>query len=505
MSPGIGFDSDLYLREQSAAIVERLARFGGRLYLEFGGKLVFDHHAARILPGYDPNAKIRLLQTLGDRAEIVLCIHAGDIERRKMRADFGITYDIDTLRLIDDLRARQLCMAGVVITRFDGQPSAEQFRNRLERRGIRTYMHGKTKGYPTDIDRIVSAQGYGVNACIETRKPIVVVAGPGPGSGKMATCLSQMYHDHLRGVSSGYAKFETFPIWNLTLKHPVNVAYEAATADIGDVNVVDAYHLEAHGESAVNYNRDMEVFPVLKRILLRMGKTDATYASPTDMGVNRVGAAIVDDAAVREAAVQEVLRRMFRYRCEYAMGIASADTVERVALLTESLGVTPEHRRVVRPARRAASEGPGLGKGNQGVYCGAALELRDATVITACNSERMHAASAVVLNAVKHLARIPREMDVLTGHTIESIAELKGEILNARQLSLNLDETLIALSVSATHNPAARIAMQKLRELRGCEMHVTHIPPPGDEAGLRRLGVNLTSDPAFAGNNLYTL
>lgn len=498
-----GFDNDRYLEEQSAAILERAARFGNKLYLEFGGKLLFDYHAARILPGFDPNVKMRLLQRLRDKTDIVLCIHAGDIERRKMRADFGITYEADALKLIDDVREWDLDVCAVVITRFDDQPAARQFMTRLERRGIRVYAHRATLGYPTDVDLIVSDSGYGSNVFVETSKPVVVVTAPGPGSGKMATCLSQLYHEYRRGVAAGYAKFETFPIWNLPLKHPVNIAYEAATADLGDFNQIDPYHLEAYGIAAVNYNRDIEIFPVLQRILKRITGSSCVYKSPTDMGVNRAGMAIIDDGVVREAATQEVIRRRFRYQCEYALGLAEAATVRRVELLMEELNVRPEDRRVVIPAREAAREAMERNKGHEGVYCGAAIELPDGTVVTGKNSPLMHAASGLVLNAVKKLAEIPDKIHLLSPTIMESIANLKGRIFNVRKLSLNVEETLIALSISAASNPAAELAMEKLRELAGCEVHLTHIPTPGDEVGLRRLGVNVTSDPNFPTKDLF--
>jgi uncharacterized protein (UPF0371 family) len=499
----IGFDSERYLREQSECIVERARRFDNKLYLEFGGKLVFDYHAARVLPGYDPNAKVRLLHRLKDQAEIILCIHAGDIERKKLRADFGITYDADALRLIDDLRDWDLTVSAVVITRFNDQPAALQFRNRLERRGIRTCAHRATAGYPTDVETIVSERGYGANPRIETVKPIVVVTAPGPGSGKMATCLSQLYHDHRRGISSGYAKFETFPIWNLPLKHPVNVAYEAATADLGDVNLIDPFHLEACEQRAVNYNRDVEIFPVLRRILERITAAASPYRSPTDMGVNRAGFAITDDAVVREAAIQEVIRRFFRYQCEYALGSVEPATVQRTELLLRELGVQPERRRVVPPARQAAESARARGKGHEGICCGAAIELPNGTLATGCNSPLMHASSSLVLNAVKQLARLPDPLHVLAPGVIESITNLKRGVLQRKTASLNLEETLIALSVSAAANPAAQMAMEQLAELRGCEVHLTHIPAPGDEAGLRRLGVNVTSDPQFPSRDLF--
>jgi uncharacterized protein (UPF0371 family) len=499
----IAFDGERYLREQTDFIVERARRFHNKLYLEFGGKLVCDYHAARTLPGYDPNAKVRLLDRLKGQAEIILCIHAGDIERKKLRADFGITYDADALRLIDDLRDWDLEVSAVVITRFDDQPAAVQFRNRLERRGLRTYAHRATPGYPTDVDLIVSERGYGANPAIETSKPIVVVTAPGPGSGKMATCLSQLYHDHRRGLSSGYAKFETFPIWNLPLKHPVNVAYEAATADLADVNLIDPFHLECCGQQAVNYNRDVEIFPVLKRILERITGAASPYRSPTDMGVNRAGFAITDDAAAREAAVQEVIRRHFRYQCEYALGSVSGDTVQRTGLLLGELGVEPERRGVVVPARRAAEEGRARGKGHQGVFCGAAVELADGRVVTGCNSPLMHASSSLILNAVKALAGLPEALHVLAPGVLESITGMKRGVLQRKNISLNLEETLIALSVSAAGNPAAQMATAQLGALRGCDVHLTHIPAPGDEAGLRRIGVNVTSDPAFPSRDLF--
>lgn len=498
----IGFDAERYLREQTAAILERAARFG-RLYLEFGGKPVNDLHAARVLPGYDPQAKVRLLQALRDQAEILLCIHAGDIERRKLRADFGVTYDADALRLMDELRDLGLTVAAVVITRYSGQPSADQFRRRLERRGIVTHLHAPTPGYPTDVDTIASDRGYGANSFIETRAPIVVVTGPGPGSGKMATCLSQLYHEHRRGRRAGYAKFETFPVWNLPLKHPVNVAYEAATADLGDVNLIDPYHLAATGEAAVNYNRDVEIFPVLQRILERVTGEASPYRSPTEMGVNRVGFAITDDAVVRAAAVREVIRRLFRYQCEFALGSADRATVERVELLLRELGASPEDRPVVVAAREAAEQARARGLGHDGICCGAALELPDGRLIRGRNSPLMHAASSLVLNAAKALAGLPDPLHLISPHVLDSIAAMKRAVGGGRAVSLNVEETLIALAVSAASNPAAEMALGRLGALRGCDAHLTHIPPPGDEAGLRRLGLHLTSDPQFPSRDLW--
>lgn len=498
-----GFDSEKYLQEQTAAILERVHQFGNKLYLEFGGKLLFDQHAARVLPGFDPNVKMRLLQNLRNKADIVLCIYAGDIERKKVRADFGITYDSDALKLIDDLRDWGIEVCAVVITRYDDQPSARQFKNKLERRGVRVYTHRSTRGYPTDVDRIVSDEGYGANEHIATSHPLVVVTGPGPGSGKLATCMSQLYHDYRHGLQAGYAKFETFPIWNLPLRHPVNVAYEAATADIGDFNQIDPFHLEAYGVTTVNYNRDIEVFPVLQRILQKITGGAAIYRSPTDMGVNRAGFGIVDDAAVREAAQQEVVRRYFRYACEYAMGVADKDTVNRIERTLCELILKPTDRPTVEPARRAAEDAAGQGKGNEGIVCGAAIELRDGTMVTGKNSSLMHAASSLLLNAVKHLAGIPDTMHLLPPNIIESISHLKKDVLSMRQISLDLEETLTALAISATMNPAAQMAVEKLKELKNCEAHLTHIPTPGDEAGLRRLGINVTSDPSFASKSLF--
>lgn len=502
-----GFDNEKYIKEQTAEILKRVDRFDNKLYLEFGGKLLYDYHAARVLPGYDPNVKMRLLSELKDKADVVLCIFAGDIERKKIRADFGITYDADALKLIDNLRTWGINVLGVVITRFDEQPAAIIFKNKLERRGISVYTHRFTKGYPTDVETIVSDEGYGANDFIETKKPLVIVTGPGPGSGKMATCLSQLYHDYKRGIKSGYAKFETFPIWNIPLKHPVNVAYEAATADIRDFNLIDPFHLDAYGEKSVNYNRDVEVFPVLKRILEKITGETSFYKSPTDMGVNRAGFAIIDDEVTKKAAKMEMIRRYFRYRCEYAMGFADKETVQRVELFLKDFNLVPEERSVVTPAREAAGVAPAEARdyerGNEGIFCGAALELKDGTIIKGSNSSLMHAATSMVIHAVKHLAEIPDKIKLLPSHITDSVKNLKTEILDETSVSLDLEEALIAISISATNNPAAQLALEKLRELRDCEAHMTHIPTPGDETGLRRLGINLTTDPNFSTNDLF--
>ncbi len=500
------FDMDKYLSEQSAEILSRIERFNNKLYLEFGGKLIFDYHASRVLPNFDPNVKMRLLQQFKDKTDIILCIHAGDIDHRKIRADFGITYDVDVLKLIDDLRKEWgLEITAIVITRYEDQPSAQLFRNRLERRNLKVYTHRATKGYPTDVDVIVSAEGYGCNSYIETTRPLVVVAGPGPGSGKLGTCLSQLYHEHRRGVRAGYAKFETFPIWNLPLKHPVNMAYEAATADLRDVNLIDPFHLDAYGKTAINYNRDVEAFPVLKRILEKIMEAEFCYRSPTDMGVNRVGFGIVDEEGVKEAARQEVIRRVLRYRCEYMMGLTSRETVERVELIMNELGVQIENRRVVRPAQEAAKRAEAEKKGHEGIYCGTAIELGDGTIITGNNSPLMHAATSAVLNAIKHLAGIPDKIHLISPNIIKAIGTMKKDIRDGKSISLNLEEALIAVGASAPFNSATQLAIEQLGNLRGCEMHSTHIPTPGDEAGLRTLGVNLTSDPFFSTDNLYLI
>lgn len=503
MTGKVGFDNEKYIEEQSVEILERVGKSNNRLYLEFGGKLLFDYHAARVLPGYDPNVKLRLLQHLKDKVDLLLCIFAGDIERKKIRADFGITYDADALKLIDDLRNRGISVLGVVITRFENQPAAKQFKNKLERRDIRVFTHRYTKGYPTDVDLIVSDEGYGANDYIESKKPLVVVTGPGPGSGKLATCLSQLYHDYRRGIHAGYAKFETFPIWNIPLKHPVNVAYEAATADIRDFNIIDPFHLEAYGKTSVNYNRDVDAFPLVRRIMERITGGESFYKSPTDMGVNRAGFAIVDDEVTREAAKQELVRRYFRYRCEYAMGFTDRGTVQRVELLLNDFHLVPEYRKVVEPARQAAHEAQAQDKGDEGIFCGAAIELKDGSIVTGNNSPLMHAASSVVIHAIKHLSGIPGMIKLLPEYITESVKNLKTGILNEKSVSLDLEETLIALAISSTTNPAAQLALEKLKELKSCEVHMTHIPTPGDEAGLRRLGVNLTSDPNFSSKDLF--
>ena len=394
-------------------------------------------------------------------------------------------------------------MRGFVNTRYEQHPAATEYNKRLENRGIRVYTHRFTRGYPTDVDVIVSDAGYGANEHIETEKPIVVVTGPGPGSGKLATCLSQLFHDHRTGVNSGYAKFETFPIWNLPLKHPVNIAYEAATAEMNDVNQIDHFHLEAYNERTVNYNRDIDAFPLLRRIIERITGEASFYKSPTDMGVNRAGFCIVDDEIVREAGKQEIVRRYFRYACEHAMGLVDRDSVQRIELLMNDLDLRLESRIVVAPARQAAERAREQGKGNDGIFCGAAIELHDGSVVTGYNSQLMHAAAGLVLNATKRLADIPDDQHLLPAAVTDPLGHLKTEVLGGKRVSLDLDEALIALAVSTASNPAAEAAVGKLKELRGCEVHITHMPSPGDEAGLRQLGVNVTSDPDFATKSLF--
>lgn len=499
-----GFDNEKYLREQSVAILGRAELFGNKLYLEFGGKLAFDYHAARVLPGFDPNVKLKLLQRLKDKIDIVICIYSGDIERKKVRADFGIAYEVDTMRIIDNLRECGLNTRTVVVTRYEDQPIVKAFMNKLSRRGVTVYAHRAIQGYPTDLETIVSDEGYGANAYIESDKPIVIVTGPGSSSGKMGTCLSQVYHEHKRGVPAGYAKFETFPVWNLPLKHPVNLAYEAATADICDVNMVDPFHLEAYNSIAVNYNRDIEIFPVVRRICAKIIGNEQLYKSPTDMGVNRVGFAITDDEVVKQAAIQEIIRRYFRYQCDYSLGMTDQKTVDRVKMLMNELGAVETDRTTVVPARQAAEAAATTpGKGSDNLFCGAALQLPDGTIITGKNSPLLHAAAGCVLNAIKTLAHLPDELPLISPDVIDSVGMLKKEFLKSKRVSLDLDEALISLSVSVPANPAARLAMKQLSKLSNCEMHLSHMPSSGDAAGLRKLGINLTSDPNFASHNLF--
>lgn len=503
MQNNIGFDNDKYLKEQTEEILKRVERFNNKLYLEFGGKLLFDYHAARVLPGFDTNVKMRLLQKLKDNIDVILCIYAGDIERKKIRADFGITYDVDALKTIDDFKEWGIDVKAVVITRYDNQNSAATFKNKLERRGVNVFTHKATKGYPTDVDLIVSDEGYGANEYIETTKPIVVVTGPGPGSGKLATCLSQLYHEYKKGIKAGFAKFETFPIWNLPLNHKVNVAYEAATVDLKDVNMIDHHHLEAYNEKTINYNRDIEAFPLLKRIIEKITGEESFYKSPTDMGVNRAGFGIVNDEAVQQAAHQEIIRRYFRCAVEYAMGLIDADTVQRAEMIMDNIGAKVEDRKTVTAAREAALAAEKNKNGNEGIFVGAAIELKDGTLITGKNSPIMHAAASLILNASKHLAGLPDNLHLLPINIMNSLNYLKKDVLRGKGVSLDTEETLIALSISAISNPAAQMALEMMKEMEGCEVHITHIPTPGDEAGLRKLGVHLTCDPNFSSKSLF--
>lgn len=499
----ICFDNDKYLEEQTREILSRVKRFDNKLYLEFGGKICFDYHAARVLPGYDPNVKMRLLEKLKDYAEIVITVYAKDIEHGRVRGDFGITYDLATLKLIDDLKAWNLDVTSVVVTRFDDEPSVIKFARKLEKSDIKVYRHYNINGYPSNVEKIVSPSGYGKNDYIETRKPIVIVTAPGPGSGKLGTCLSQLYHDHKKGIKSGYAKFETFPIWNLPLNHPVNIAYEAATVDLGDFNLVDPHHLSAYGKETINYNRDVDAFPILKNIIHKITESDDSYYnSPTDMGVNRAGFGIIDDAAARLAAKEEIIRRFFRHNLEFATGSGTKKEFERAKSIMKKSGAKPEDRIVVLPARSAAEDCRKAGKGNKGYYCGAAIELSDGKIVTGKNSSLMHAASSAVINAVKHLSGIGDDAHILKPEVLNDLSQLKKEILSMSSESLNLDEILVALSISAHTDVNAKKAVAKLSDLSGCELHSTHLPTPGDEAGLRKLGINFTTD-AIPSSSLF--
>ncbi|MCR4963076.1 MAG: DUF1846 domain-containing protein [Firmicutes bacterium] len=489
----IGFDPQLYMELQTKYIKERIEKFNNKLYLEFGGKLFDDYHAARVLPGFASDAKIKLLLELKDITEIIFAISAADIEKNKIRADIGISYDMDVLRLIDNLSDLGLRINAVVITQYTDQVAALVFRNRLTARGIKTYLHGLIKGYPYDVDAIVSEEGYGANPYIETTRPLVVVTAPGPGSGKLATCLSQVYHEQKRGVEAGYAKFETFPIWNIPLKHPVNLAYEAATVDLRDFNAIDPYHLEAYGETTVNYNRDIEMFPVVKAVLQRVYGKDI-YKSPTDMGVNMAGRAIVDDAVVRQAAQQEIIRRYFKTRCEARQGLSDKESVERIEMIMQQLGLREEDRAVVAPAREKAKQ--------RGVTA-IAFQLPNGRITTGRASELMSAAASGLINAIKALAGIEDSILLLSLVVLEPIVNMKKQVLNSKDSALTLSDVLIALSLCAATSPIVEMAIQKLPLLRGCEAHCSAMLPAAEEDMLRRLGVNFTCDPAYTDNALY--
>lgn len=496
-----GFDHEKYLEEQSKYILERVNNYD-KLYLEFGGKLLFDFHAKRVLPGFDENAKLKLLHKLKEKVEVVICVYAGDIERNKIRGDFGITYDMDTLRLIDDLRSYDLEVNSVVITRYDGQPATTVFINKLERRGIKVYIHRSTKGYPTDVDTIVSDEGYGQNPYIETTKPIVVVTAPGPGSGKLATCLNQLYHEYKRGNAAGYSKFETFPVWNVPLKHPLNVAYEAATVDLKDVNMIDPFHLETYNEVAINYNRDIEAFPVLKRIIEKITGEESVFKSPTDMGVNRVGFGIIDDEIIKAASKQEIIRRYFKTGCEYKKGHVDKETFERSKIIMEQLELKLEDRKVVLPAREKSARLKEISNKNE-VCPAMAIELSDGTIITGKGSNEMDATAAVLLNAIKYLANISDGIHLISPVVLEPIRNLKSKALKIKNSALDCEEILIALSISAATNPTAQVALEKLSMLDGCQAHSTTILSLNDEQIFNKLGIDVTSDPEYATENLY--
>ena len=485
----LGFDNDKYLQMQSAHIRDRLAQFGGKLYLEFGGKLYDDYHASRVLPGFQPDSKLRMLLQLKDQVEMVIAINAADIEKNKVRGDLGITYDRDVIRLIDIFRGFGLYVSSVVLTRYNEQPQAKAFQSRLESLGLKVYHHYAIEGYPYNISRIVSEDGYGKNDYIETTRELVVITAPGPGSGKRATCLSQLYHEHKRGVQAGYAKFETFPVWNLPLNHPVNLAYEAATTDLNDVNMIDPFHLDAYGVTTVNYNRDVEAFPVLVAMFEKI-LGHCPYKSPTDMGVNMVGNCIIDDEACRQASGQEIIRRYYSALCEQKKGKISDDVVPKLEILMKKVGVTTDDRKVVAAAlaREEATGAPA-----------AAMELPDGRIVTGKTSALLGASSALLLNALKALGGMRDKLHLISPVVLDPIQHLKVDHLGNRNPRLHTDETLIALSISAATNPTAELAMEQLSALRGCEVHSTVILSPVDEKTFKRLGVNLTCEPKYKG------
>lgn len=489
----IGFDNDKYLHLQSQKILERINYFGGKLYLEFGGKLFDDYHASRVLPGFKPDSKIKMLLKLKEQAEIVIAISADDIEQSKHRGDLGITYDQEVMRLIDAFREIDLYVGSVVITRYRSQHTTDLFQKRLNELGIKVYKHYHIPDYPSNIPLIVSKDGYGKNDYIETTRSLIVVTAPGGGSGKMATCLSQLYHEHERGIRAGYAKFETFPIWNLPLNHPVNIAYEAATADLNDVNMIDPFHLEAYGITAVNYNRDIEIFPVLNAIFEKIsGKSP--YKSPTDMGVNMAGFCITDSEVVRRASEQEVIRRYYNSRCLQRQGMAGKDEVYRQELLMNKLGISPENRQVVKAAldRADATQGPA-----------AAIQLNDGRIATGKTTPLLGASAAMLLNALKELGGINHDIHLISPIVIEPIQALKVKHMGNRNPRLHTDEILIALAICATTNPTAALAIQQLPKLRGCEAHSTVILSRVDENVFHKLGINITCEPQYQSKKLY--
>ena len=489
----IGFDNDKYIELQSKKILERISGFGGKLYLEFGGKLFDDYHAARVLPGFCPDSKIKMLLNMKDNAEIIIVVSATSIEQNKIRGDLGITYDMDTLRLIDAFTDIGMYVGGVVITQYSNQPAADVFIKRLDNLGIKVYRHYPIDGYPTNVRKIVSDDGYGKNEYIETTRPLVVVTAPGPGSGKMATCLSQLYHDHKRGIKAGYAKFETFPIWNLPLKHPVNMAYEAATVDLNDVNMIDPFHLEATGITAVNYNRDIEIFPVLQAMFTQI-YGECTYKSPTDMGVNMAGYCIVDDDEVCRASKMEIVRRYYDTLCRRRNGTADAEEVYKSELIMSKVGVDTCFRKVVKAAQKKAelTGGPA-----------AAIELGDGTIVTGKTSKLMGATAAALLNALKSLGGIDDSLLLLPAVLMEPLQKLKVENLGNHNPRLHSDEVLIALAISATTNPVAAMAMEQLPKLKGCQAHVSVMISNVDKNIYKKLGIDLTTEPIHATKKLY--
>ncbi|MDE7299581.1 MAG: DUF1846 domain-containing protein [Lachnospiraceae bacterium] len=489
----IGFDNKKYLKMQSEHIRERVGKFDNKLYLEFGGKLFDDFHASRVLPGFAQASKVKLLLELRDQAELVIAISASDIEKNKVRSDLGITYDRDVLRLIDVFRGLGLYVGSVVVTQYAGQGSADEFQSRLQKLGVRVYRHYLIPGYPNNIPLILSSEGYGRNDYIETTRPLVVITAPGPGSGKMATCLSQLYHEHRRGIHAGYAKFETFPIWNLPLRHPVNLAYEAATADLNDVNMIDPFHLEAYGRTTVNYNRDVEIFPVLQTIFSSIfGKSP--YKSPTDMGVNMAGNCICDDEVCQEASRQEIIRRYYQGLLDMRQGRAKDEEVYKLELLMNQAGVSTADRKVVGAANEVA-----VRTGSPA----AALELPDGTVVTGKTSKLLGASAAVLLNALKVQAGIPDEIDLISPEALEPIQRLKTEYLGGKNPRLHTDEVLIALSISAKDDENAIRALSRLPELRGCQAHTTVILSSVDTNSFKRLGVMHTCEARYEDNQLY--
>ena len=488
-----GFDNDKYMEIQSECIRKRIAQFGGKLYLEFGGKLFDDYHASRVLPGFEPDSKIRMLSKIRDEVEIIIAINADDIEKNKLRGDLGISYDDDVLRLTDIFRGLGFYVGSVVITRYAGQPGADKFRKRLSDLGMRSFLHYPIPGYPSDIKGIVSENGYGKNDYIETVRPLVVVTAPGPGSGKMATCLSQLYHENRRGVKAGYAKFETFPIWNLSLKHPVNIAYESATADLDDINMIDPFHLEAYGKTAVNYNRDVEIFPVL-RAMMEQILGECPYKSPTDMGVNMAGFCIFDDDAVREAANMEILRRYYSAADDVARHAAPQSLLAKNELIVQQAGITKD----IFPAIAAS-----LRKEEETGKPAGAMQLPDGTIVTGKTSSLLGASAALLLNALKAVAGIDDSIDLIDSHTIEPICRLKTEKLGNHNPRLHSDEVLIALAASSVHSEPAKKAMESLEKLRGCGAHFSIILSAVDAKTYKKLGINTSCEPKYEHRTLY--